>query len=147
MRLYQSYFLRVFMVAIGLAVTVFAVSAGAQEDPAKSSAQTQPQSDTPAKHKIAPYALIFGTVWDSQNRPVYGVPIKIRRSDQKKAKWQVMSDHRGEFAQRVPVGKADYIVTAEIKPPKGKKKDWKAPETKAHIENDERTDVGLHLTE
>jgi hypothetical protein len=105
-------------------------------------AQTQPKS----KHKVAPYALIFGTVWDAQNRPVYGVPIKIRRSDQKKAKWQVMSDHRGEFAQRVPAGKADYVVTADIKPPKDKK-DWKRPETRAHIENDERTDVGLHLTE
>lgn len=88
------------------------------------------------------YALIYGTVWDKDDRPVYGVPIKIRRADQKKAKWELVSDHQGEFAQRVPVGKADYIVWADIKVPKGQQK----PETKIHIEYDERRDIGLHLT-
>ncbi len=150
MRLDHSYSPRAFIVAVVLAVTILAVSVGAQESSSQSQSQPDAQTNTlpeaKSKHKIAPYALIFGTVWDAQNRPVYGVPIKIRRSDQKKAKWQVMSDHRGEFAQRVPAGKADYIITAEIKPPKGKK-DWKRPETTAHIENDERSDVGLHLTE
>jgi hypothetical protein len=94
----------------------------------------------------APYALIFGTVWDAQGRPAYGIPIKIRRADQKKAKWELLSDHRGEFAQRVPAGKADYIVWADIKPKKGQK-DAKPIETTAHIENDERIDIGLHLSE
>lgn len=89
------------------------------------------------------YALIFGTVWDKNDRPVYGVPIKIRRADQKKAKWQLMSDHSGEFAQRVPPGTADYVVWADIRVPKGAQK----PEKTVHIENDERVDIGLHLTE
>jgi hypothetical protein len=89
------------------------------------------------------YALIFGTVWGPGNRPVYGVPIKIRRSNEKKARWQGMSDHRGEFAQRVPAGKAEYIVWADIKTPKGKEK----PQVKVAIENDERADISLHLTE
>ena len=102
--------------------------------------------DNPDKKKEAPYALIFGTVWDAQGRPAYGIPIKIRRDDQKKAKWELVSDHRGEFAQRVPSGKADYIVTADVKPKKGQK-NVKPVETKAHIENDERVDIGLHLTE
>lgn len=88
------------------------------------------------------YALIYGTVWDQNNHPIYGVPIKIRRADQKKAKWELVSDHRGEFAQRVPVGKADYVVWADIKVPKGQQR----PETKAHIEDNERIDVSLHLT-
>lgn len=101
--------------------------------------------DKPNK-KEPPYALIFGTVWDAQGRPAYGIPIKIRRDDQKKAKWELVSDHRGEFAQRVPAGKADYFVTAEVKPKKGQK-NVKPVETKAHIENDERVDIGLHLTE
>ncbi len=87
------------------------------------------------------YALIFGTVWDKNNRPVYGVPIKIRRSDKKKPDWERMSDHSGEFAARVPSGKADYVVWADIKAKKGEKR----PETVAHVENDERVDVGLHL--
>src|SRR6476620_10506111 len=76
-----------------------------------------------------PYALIFGTVYGRDDRPVYGVKVKIRRADQKKAKWELMSDHAGEFAQRLPAGTADYIVSTEEKHP--------APEVKVHIENDE----------
>jgi hypothetical protein len=53
-----------------------------------------------------------------------------------------VSDSHGEFAQRVPVGAEDYIIVADIKTPKGQPK----PETTAHITNNERTDVGLHLT-
>lgn len=54
------------------------------------------------KSKEKPYALIVGTVWGPDNRPVYGVPVKIRRSKDKKPKWEVYSDHLGEFAQRLP---------------------------------------------
>lgn len=105
-------------------------------------------SDEAKSEKKAPppYALIFGTVWDAQGRPAYAIPIKIRRADQKKPKWQLMSDHRGEFAQRLPAGKADYVVWAAYKPKKGQK-DAKPAESKVHIENDERVDIGLHLTE
>jgi len=90
-----------------------------------------------------PYALIFGTVWGADNRPIHGVPIKIRRADQKKAKWELLSDHRGEFAQRLPAGTADYIVWADVKVAKGKEK----PQVLVHVENDERKDISLHLTE
>ena len=57
-----------------------------------------------------PYALIFGTVWGPDNRAVYGITVKIRRVTDKKPKWELTSDHAGEFAQRVPAGKADYVV-------------------------------------
>ena len=89
------------------------------------------------------YALIYGTVWTADQRPAYGIPIKIRRAHDKKAKWELMSNHSGEFAQRVPPGKEDYVIWADIKVGKGKAK----PETKVHIENDERVDVAVHLTE
>ena len=94
-----------------------------------------------AQREAKDYALIFGTVWGPDNHPVYGVPIKIRRADQKKAKWALVSDHNGEFAQRVPTGKAEYIVWADLKRSKG------APpiETKVQIEFNERVDIGLHL--
>ncbi len=92
---------------------------------------------------LEPYALIFGTVWDKQDRPVYGVPIKIRLADKKRAKWELISDHSGEFAQRVPAGKADYVVWADIKTPKGTPK----PQKTLHIENDERVDISLHLNQ
>lgn len=91
-----------------------------------------------------PYALIYGTVWSAEGTPVYGVAVKIRRADEAKARWQLVSNHLGEFAQRVPAGKADYVVWAEIKV-KGRKA--QKPEVRVHIENDERADISLHLTE
>src|SRR5438132_2518560 len=92
----------------------------------------------PSPKEEKPYALIFGTVWTADNHPAYGVKIRIRRADQGKPKWEVVSDHNGEFAQRVPAGTADYILQADVKT-KGKK-----PETKAHVDNDERVDVSVH---
>jgi hypothetical protein len=96
-----------------------------------------------------PYALIFGTVWSPDEHPVYRVRIKIRRADQKKPKWELYSDHHGEFALRVPAGRADYVVTPDLsryKPINGKSLHAGEP-VKVHIENDERTDIGLHLTD
>jgi hypothetical protein len=95
-----------------------------------------------------PYALIFGTVWDPDNRPAYGIKIDIRRESEKKTRWELTSDHRGEFAQRVPAGKQDYVVWADLKGVKtADGKPLHAEEVKVHIENDERTDIGVHLTE
>jgi len=89
------------------------------------------------------YALIVGTVWGPDNRPVAGIPIKIRPATAKKAKWELTSNSRGEFAQRVPPGAQDYIIQADIKTPKGQPK----PEITVKIADNERQDVGLHLTE
>ena len=88
-----------------------------------------------------PYALLFGTVYSADDRPAYGVRIRIRRALEKKARWELYSDHRGEFAQRLPAGAADYVVWAEVQ---GSKSQPKA-EAKVHIENDERVDITLHL--
>jgi hypothetical protein len=99
-----------------------------------------------ASDKPKPYALIFGTVWDPDGRPLYGVRVKVRRAGEKKA-WELYSNHTGEFAQRVPVGKADYVVWADVKDyklPSGKKLK-PGSEVTVHIENDERSDIGLHL--
>jgi hypothetical protein len=58
-----------------------------------------------------------------------------------------MSDHSGEFAQRLPAGKADYVVWADTKGLKllNGKKLALAPEVTVHIQSDERADIGLHL--
>lgn len=93
-----------------------------------------------ADKKPVDYALIFGTVWDANDRAVAGAKVKIRRADQKNAEWTLISDRRGEFAQRVPVGKAEYVVWAEVPSKKGP-----AAETKVSIESNERADIGLHL--
>lgn len=97
------------------------------------------QSSNPSK---SDYALIYGTVWGPDNLSVPGVPITIRRAIDKKPKWKLTSDSRGEFAQRVPAGGQDYIIEADIKTPKGQPK----PQIKAHIEDNERQDVSIHLT-
>ncbi len=115
------------------AVTALAVSAQ----------ETSPTQEAPKK-KLPPYALIFGTIYDAQNRPVYGVPITIHLAGKKKPKWELMSDHQGEFAQRVPAGMADYAVSAEVRI-KGKKP--QKLEKTVHVENEERVDISLHLTE
>jgi hypothetical protein len=99
------------------------------------------------EHK--PYALIFGTVWGPDDRPVYGVKVKIRRARDKKARWELFSDHAGEFAQRVPAGNTDYVVWADLKDVKtaNGKALRLAQEVPVHVDNDERVDIGLHLTQ
>jgi hypothetical protein len=100
-----------------------------------------PQSSSnPNKHD---YALIYGTIWGPEGQPVPGVPIKIRRASDKKPKWELVSNSTGEFAQRVPAGTEDYAVEADIKMPKGQAK----PQVTVHIDNDERQDIGIHLTQ
>ncbi|HEV2022616.1 MAG TPA: hypothetical protein VGQ94_08810 [Terriglobales bacterium] len=103
----------------------------------------QPPAAPPREDPRKAYALIFGTVFAPDNRPAYGVRVKIRRAAEKKARWELFSDRRGEFAQRLPVGSADYVVWADVQGPK----DRPRAEVKVHIENDERVDISLHLVE
>ena len=60
-------------------------------------------------------AVIFGTVWGPDDRPVPGITVKIRRANEKKARWEVVSNRRGEFEQQVPSGKQDYVIWADVK--------------------------------
>ncbi len=127
-------------VALSLGVPVlvlFCLASGAIADPVVASAA---QSSAQLKKD---YALIYGTVWGPDDRRVPGVPIKIRRASDKKAKWELLSDSSGEFAQRVPVGAQDYVIQADIKMPKGQPK----PEVTVHIDDNEREDTSLHLTQ
>jgi hypothetical protein len=99
----------------------------------------------PAKDKD--YALIFGTVFDTEGHQLYAVKVKIRRASEKKTRWELLSNHAGEFAQRVPPGPADYVVWADVK---GYKLDdgrrlRSGEEVKVHIDGDERQDMSLHL--
>jgi hypothetical protein len=93
------------------------------------------------------YALIFGTVWSPDDHALAGVKVKIRRAGEKKARWEVYSNRRGEFAQRVPVGKQEYIVWADTKgykSPNGRHLQ-PGPEVTVRIAGNERADIGLHL--
>ena len=100
----------------------------------------------PAQDARAPYALIFGTVWGVNDQPAYDVKVKIRRAGDKKTRYELVSNHRGEFAQRVPPGPMDYVITAE--PPAGKNKASKGHnnvDVTVHVDRDERVDTALHL--
>jgi hypothetical protein len=122
------------VLALG-SLSYFAVGARAKDD-----------SD-PKKSHEKPYGLIFGTVWGPDDRPVYGVKVKVRRAREKKARWELNSDHNGEFAVRVPAGPEDYVVWIDqkgIKLLSGKQLHL-LQDVKVHIENDERSDIGLHL--
>ena len=104
-----------------------------------------------ADSKLKPtddYALIFGTVWGPDDRPVYGVKVEIHRAPGKKPHWELYSNHSGEFAQRVPAGEADYVISADLKGVKtkdGQPVHLQEPVT-VHVEYDERVDMSLHLT-
>ena len=100
-----------------------------------------------AGEKPQPYALIFGTVFDPDGHTLYAVKVKIRRADEKKARWEIYSNHTGEFAQRVPPGPADYLVWADVKGYKlaDGRRLQPGSEVKVHIDGDERSDIGLHL--
>lgn len=127
-------------VCVLMAVIPLFLPPGVDAHPAvPSRASTEQSSSQPTKND---YALVYGTVWDPENHPVAGVPIRIRKAGDKKAKWELTSDSHGEFAQRVPAGSQDYVIQADIKMPKGQPK----PETKVHIDDDERRDISLRLT-
>jgi hypothetical protein len=121
-------------------VATFLVSLAAVAGATQAAAQSSTSSNKKAAQKD--YALIYGTVWGPDNRAAAGVPISIRKATDKKPKWELVSDQRGEFAQRVPVGTQDYIVQADIKTPKGEAR----PATTVHIDDNERKDISIRLS-
>lgn len=105
-----------------------------------------------AEDKPKPYALIFGTAYGPDDRPIYGAKVIIHPDGKKHPTWELYSDHRGEFAQRVPPGPGDYIATGTVevipvengKPQKSRKKRLSG-EAKVHVAGQEEHDFSLHL--
>ena len=58
--------------------------------------------------------VIFATVFNGQGFALPGARARVRRSDQKKFRWEGMSDHQGEVAFRVPPG-AEYEMMIEAR--------------------------------
>jgi hypothetical protein len=85
-----------------------AASAGTQPAPSDSS------SSRKSKHSHADDLVIRGTVFNERGLALQGVKLRIRRSDQKKSRWETYTNSRGEFAVRVPKG-PDYEIAAESK--------------------------------
>ena len=93
--------------------------------------------DKPRKSRAQPFALLFGTVFDQDGRLVRGAQVEVRQRDGK-GRWQARTDEQGEFAVRLPPGRAVYIVEARAQ--------GLSPEQKeVEFSADERLDVVLQL--
>lgn len=140
----------VLLAVLGMCSLAAAQDDKTQDDKAQGAADTKSRNAKQEK----PYGLIFGTAYGPDDRPLYGVRVKIRPVGKNHTSWDLLSDHHGEFAQRVPKGPGDYLVNGEVeitpvengKPRKSKKKHLKG-EAKVHIDDQERRDFSLHLTE
>ena len=58
--------------------------------------------------------VIFATVFNDRGFALPGARVRVRRSDEKKFRWEGTSDHQGELAFRVPQG-AEYEMTIEAR--------------------------------
>jgi len=95
------------------------VSIAAQTKPETSSPKASVQASTAKnnkeqKAKHADDFLVKGTVFTSEGLSFPGVEIRIRRSNEKKFRWQTQTNSRGEFAIRVKQG-SDYEVVVKEK--------------------------------
>ena len=99
-------------VLLSLAAVVRAQEPPAPPPPAAESSSKQ--SSAPAKTSHADDFLVRGTVFTPEGMAMPGVELRIRRSTEKKFKWDTVSNSRGEFAVRVKMG-SDYEVTIHSK--------------------------------
>lgn len=74
-----------------------------------------PESSSTGRHKskIPPF-LILGTVFNERALAFPGVEVKIRRKGEKKFRYDIYTNSRGEFAIRVPDG-IEYEVVVRPK--------------------------------
>jgi hypothetical protein len=74
-----------------------------------------PVVSDPGQKRVNPHDfLIRGTVFTNQAYAFPGVQLKVRRSDEKKFRWETETNSRGEFAVRVPPG-SDYELVVHAK--------------------------------
>lgn len=106
---------------------VFLASFSATATSAQEPAQPPPpdQSNSPApwsssdknnnkKYSHASDFLVIGTVFTDKGYAFPGVELRIRRSGEKKYRWDSYTNSRGEFAIRVPQG-TDYEMIVHAK--------------------------------
>jgi hypothetical protein len=67
------------------------------------------------KKEQEPHALVAGTTFTAEGLSLPGIPITLTRKGDKKPKWRATSDARGEFAVRLPPGRATYEVATDSK--------------------------------
>jgi hypothetical protein len=110
----------VFVGMAALFICSSAVLFRAQEPtPPAPQAPAAPQPPAPEKAQNSKYShandfLIIGTIFDPKGYAFPGVELRIRRSNEKKYRWDSYTNSRGEFAVRVPQG-LDYEMVVHAK--------------------------------
>ncbi len=67
------------------------------------------------KRTSQPQALVSGTVFQKSGRLLPGAKVTVVDEEGKPKRVRSITDRRGEFAIRVPAGRARYRVTAQAK--------------------------------
>jgi hypothetical protein len=127
MKLSPNHFMRaslLYLVLLGI-VALLAPAPGSAQNPAQESAPAPAQppasADSSSKQKSTASAsrhsddfLIRGTIFTEEGLALPGAQMRIRRTAEKKPRWQTVSNSRGDFAVRVKMGTA-YEVTVRAK--------------------------------
>jgi carboxypeptidase family protein len=88
-----------------LILSAVLMASGVIATPTRATAQNQP-----SQH--ANDFVIFASVFTQQGFSLPGAKVRVRRVDEKKFRWEAMSDRRGELGVRVKQG-AEYELTIE----------------------------------
>jgi hypothetical protein len=106
---------------VRMSVLVFALAAGLSAQEPAPGAQSGASADSSSNKKPSQVAashsddfLVRGTVFTQEGFALPGAELRIRRSAEKKFRWQTVSNSRGDFAVRVKMG-ADYQVIVRAK--------------------------------
>ncbi|MGB2637929.1 MAG: carboxypeptidase-like regulatory domain-containing protein [Candidatus Acidiferrum sp.] len=104
---------------LGIVAPAFSLQQETPPPPQAPQAAPTPESSSSEKPKKQKYShandfLILGTVFDPKGYAFPGVQLKIRRSAEKKFRWDDYTNSRGEFAIRVPQG-SEYEVLVRVK--------------------------------
>jgi len=81
--------------------------------------------------------VIFATVFTDRGFALPGARVRIRRSEEKKFRWEAVSDHQGELAFRVPQN-AEYEMTIEAR-------GFKPQTRKIDAREDNRVDLAIRM--
>jgi hypothetical protein len=84
---------------------------GQEPAPPAPQASEKPQKQ---RYSHANDFLITGTVFDPKGYAFPGAKLRVRRSNEKKYRWESYTNSRGEFAVRVPQG-TDYEMVIRAK--------------------------------
>jgi hypothetical protein len=81
--------------------------------------------------------VIFATVFNERGFALMGARARVRRTDEKKFRWEAASDRQGEFAVRVPQ-RAEYEMTIEAR-------GFKTQTRKIDARQDNRVDLTIRM--